>query len=294
MENRKNLAVVALVTICLLAVCFSVTRTRSSINEYDPWLDYNEDGVINMRDIAAGCASFMAEGDPTKNVNVMNWPQPETPLFYEILTLKPVSGVLWGGQNYTDETGSRSGGASLNYLIDENMAIPPGCQSDYSRMLSNGYPFPTTWTSWAESRYMGVRTAQSDYYIQGDVIVSFPLYTYLEATAVDRVYFNVTVYLQTVDTDNYITGTLANKTVTLEQGTTVLSEWKGRTYAVSGVVFSFTSPVMIHSGERLSIVFNAVARTQNACIYGSLYLYHNSTYDGEPTKFEVQVPILRA
>jgi hypothetical protein len=28
----------------------------SPSGKYDPWLDYNEDGVINMRDIAAGCA----------------------------------------------------------------------------------------------------------------------------------------------------------------------------------------------------------------------------------------------
>lgn len=289
---RKNVIVSVLVAFMLTIGCFGILPTRSA-TPYDAWLDYNEDGTINMRDIGATVAAFGASGDPAKNVNVTNWPQSETPMFYEIRALKPACGTLWSNMNYTDETGSRSG-TGLYYLIDDGMSVPPGCQLDYSRVLAVGYPFPTTWTSSYDIRYMDVKNPQSDYYIQGDVVISFPLYTNLRSSAADRIYFNITVYLQTVDADGHLTATLANKTVTLEQGITVLDQWKERTYPISGVVFNFTSPVMVHSGERLSILFNAVARTQNAYIQGSLYLYHNSTWNGEPTEFEVHVPIFRA
>lgn len=42
--------------------------------DYDPWLDYNEDGNIDMKDIYAEILAFGTSGDPTKNVNVTNWP----------------------------------------------------------------------------------------------------------------------------------------------------------------------------------------------------------------------------
>lgn len=41
--------------------------------EYDPWLDTNDDGVINIIDIAATARAFGTSGDPTKNVNVTDW-----------------------------------------------------------------------------------------------------------------------------------------------------------------------------------------------------------------------------
>jgi len=48
-----------------------IIPTRS-IGEYDPWLDYNDDGRINMRDIGATCDAFSTLGDPTKNVTIMH------------------------------------------------------------------------------------------------------------------------------------------------------------------------------------------------------------------------------
>jgi hypothetical protein len=43
-------------------------------NSYDPWFDVNDDGVINMRDIAAEVAMFNAQGNPTKPVVINdNW-----------------------------------------------------------------------------------------------------------------------------------------------------------------------------------------------------------------------------
>jgi hypothetical protein len=55
------------------------TKTANAVT-YDPWLDYNEDGFIGIDDIYNTASSFGAEGDPTKNVNVTNWPEPHQEL----------------------------------------------------------------------------------------------------------------------------------------------------------------------------------------------------------------------
>jgi hypothetical protein len=51
-----------------------ITTTRSQTEEYDPWIDTNDDGVINIYDLVKAASIYGTEGDPTKNVNVNNWP----------------------------------------------------------------------------------------------------------------------------------------------------------------------------------------------------------------------------
>jgi hypothetical protein len=45
-----------------------------STKQYDPWLDYNDDGKISLADLVSLAQSYGTTGDPTKNVNVTNWP----------------------------------------------------------------------------------------------------------------------------------------------------------------------------------------------------------------------------
>jgi hypothetical protein len=92
MITRKDIIIAFLATLCVTLALLSVVRTSST--PYDPWLDYNDDGRIDMRDIAAGCASFMAEGDPAKNVTVTNWPTYE-PAFSKTLVLRATE-RWWG------------------------------------------------------------------------------------------------------------------------------------------------------------------------------------------------------
>ncbi len=70
MIMKKHVLVSVLVAFCLTFVLFGISPTRSASNPYDPWLDTNDDGVINMRDIGAECSAFGATGDPTKNVTI--------------------------------------------------------------------------------------------------------------------------------------------------------------------------------------------------------------------------------
>jgi hypothetical protein len=72
---RKVVLIAILATFCLTATLFIVLPTRSSpsVVEYDPWADINDDGTINMYDIAYTAQRYGTSGDPTKNVNVTNW-----------------------------------------------------------------------------------------------------------------------------------------------------------------------------------------------------------------------------
>lgn len=67
MVNKKNILIAILATFCLTSTVFMVLPIRSA---YDPWADLNEDGKIDMKDIAATAKLFGTAGDPTKNVTI--------------------------------------------------------------------------------------------------------------------------------------------------------------------------------------------------------------------------------
>ena len=76
MVIKKDLVIAVLSTFCLTATLFMIMPTRSSSAErqYDPWSDYNDDGKIDIKDLVNTISLFETYGDPTKNVNVTNWP----------------------------------------------------------------------------------------------------------------------------------------------------------------------------------------------------------------------------
>jgi len=73
---RKDVVIAVLATFCLTSTLFMITTSKSQtgVGEYNPWADYNEDGVIDIFDIVPGAVSFGTEGDSTRSVNVTNWP----------------------------------------------------------------------------------------------------------------------------------------------------------------------------------------------------------------------------
>lgn len=93
---KRDLIVAVLSSFCLASTLFMIMPTISSpvIGEYDPWLDINDDGKIDIKDIAASARAFGTLGDPTKNVTVTNWPvSVDTAVWWEE-SLSP-SVVLW-------------------------------------------------------------------------------------------------------------------------------------------------------------------------------------------------------
>ena len=80
---RKEVMIV-LITFCLTATLFSIIPVGSQgVRDYDPWYDVTglipgqPDGKIDLRDYYAIGLKFGTEGDPTRNVNVTNFPLDE-------------------------------------------------------------------------------------------------------------------------------------------------------------------------------------------------------------------------
>jgi hypothetical protein len=57
-----------MLTALMLALMFIPMSGSQASKQYDPWMDINDDGRIDMRDITQLCINFMATGDPTKQV----------------------------------------------------------------------------------------------------------------------------------------------------------------------------------------------------------------------------------
>jgi len=74
--NRKQFAMATLFVAVLLTLTFTPTASQQA-GTYDPWLDYDENGKIEIKDIAMIARAYGATGDPTKNVNVTNFPLDE-------------------------------------------------------------------------------------------------------------------------------------------------------------------------------------------------------------------------
>ena len=72
MLSKRGLVIAALSALCLTMIL--AAPTNSLVGYYDPWLDYDDNGDIDMKDVAASARAFGSFGDPTKNVNVTNWP----------------------------------------------------------------------------------------------------------------------------------------------------------------------------------------------------------------------------
>jgi hypothetical protein len=75
MRLRRDVLIAVLATFCLTSALFAVKPSGSlSSKQYDPWMDINDDGRIDMRDIGQLCINFGAAGDPTKPVIINhNW-----------------------------------------------------------------------------------------------------------------------------------------------------------------------------------------------------------------------------
>ncbi len=71
-SNKKMIAAV-LATFCLTSVLFSVIPIRSPTtdNEYDPWIDTNDDGIINYQDLGNMANKFGTLGTPINKTDLL-------------------------------------------------------------------------------------------------------------------------------------------------------------------------------------------------------------------------------
>ena len=93
MTTKKDLIIVILATFCLTLTLFTILPTHSSSStatlEYDPWKDIDGDGKITLYDAVSLLNSYGAQGDPTRNVTVTNWPPFTSDYTYGPIALGP-------------------------------------------------------------------------------------------------------------------------------------------------------------------------------------------------------------
>lgn len=79
--TRKDLIISVLIILCLTVAVFPyITKSQTAeMGGYDPWIDYNDDGKIDHKDLLQLAATYGTSGDPTKNVTVTNWPEDRPP-----------------------------------------------------------------------------------------------------------------------------------------------------------------------------------------------------------------------
>jgi len=71
MVTKKDLVIVILATFCLTLTLFTILPTHSS---YDPWLDVDDNGVVELKDFYELSQAFGTSGNPTKSVTINdNW-----------------------------------------------------------------------------------------------------------------------------------------------------------------------------------------------------------------------------
>lgn len=59
-----------ILALIVLTVASTPWSGQQSSNAYDPWLDYNEDGVIDVTELHRIAEAYGSSGEPTKNVTV--------------------------------------------------------------------------------------------------------------------------------------------------------------------------------------------------------------------------------
>jgi hypothetical protein len=98
MTNKKDLIIAVLATFCLTATLLLAmpTRSQTPTGTYDPVIDNNHDGSINILDSIILANHFLTSGDPTVPVNVTNWPSPNYTLAQGMLNMSFNHGSVTG------------------------------------------------------------------------------------------------------------------------------------------------------------------------------------------------------
>jgi len=72
--SGKKIVAYTLLAVVLLMVVIVPLSTQQGGGVYDAWLDYNDDGIIDAKDLHSLGQSYGTLGDSTKNMNITNWP----------------------------------------------------------------------------------------------------------------------------------------------------------------------------------------------------------------------------
>jgi hypothetical protein len=97
--TRRNLVIAVLTTFCCTAALFMILPIQSSPgNGYDPWLDINDDGTLNIIDLATIARAYGTTGEPINKTALLLELQSRvealeerTPKFYSVIQLRNIN-----------------------------------------------------------------------------------------------------------------------------------------------------------------------------------------------------------
>jgi len=138
---RKKYVITTLLALCLATISFIGITTignqeltnmtsygTTSTSEYDPWIDLNGDGAIDSTDLGILGVAWGSTGDPTRNVNITNWPVDTNG--YLKVTMPPIEHPSFGTMYNVAPGGS---------LVEPPIyVLPPGCKSVTIGLASHG------------------------------------------------------------------------------------------------------------------------------------------------------------
>jgi hypothetical protein len=171
---KKSLIFAVLATFCLATVLFTVVPV-GSYGTYDPWLDSpSEDGKIDVRDVAPVAAAYGSTGDPTKNVNVTNFPlDAQGNLKVNVIPNSPLSHTFF--DNSAIPAGTETVTPGLNTIgykeFNLHIVVTPAqpytlqvaseCNgiwaTAHSEQLMGGFGNTAVWTLKVTGEWMGLR-----------------------------------------------------------------------------------------------------------------------------------------
>lgn len=267
-------------SVFLASLFVSNTILAQTSGEYDPWLDYNEDGIVDVNDLHSLGFVYGSSGDSTKNVSVTNWPEPQKPTFAETLVLRGLRYSLYNQWRTTPPIDYSYEVA--NILVTEDMPIPPLDRIGNYSWLLDASSMSTEWTLFEIVNFTFV-PASATFFIQGDVIIRPTIYYIFEVTGPGEVvHWNITLSLEKINHESVAT--------VLASHTFCMSDYGSLSDTVTdiGVTFNFPAPVIVESGERLQIRFETWARCDLGYIdSGEILVFHTLGTD----EFIAYVPI---
>jgi hypothetical protein len=128
MKIRKNMIVAIMITFCFTAMLFMIIPIRGGT--YDPNIDSNHDGKINLVDLGLLAKAYSTSGDPMLNVSIQ--PLPGAWYIYSIpfivgvnINLNPPSPYGLGPGVYDTDILVHNPNPWLNVTITKKIVIAP-------------------------------------------------------------------------------------------------------------------------------------------------------------------------
>jgi len=126
--NGKNYLVAIMLTALMLALMFIPMSGSQTAVQYDPWADMNDDGKIDIKDIAYSSRLFGTLGDPTKSVVISGYNQ-------KLLTYKVEISAKTQGNVTIDTYGFKKASVVLN----TNSSLQNPLMARVGFVTENGY-----------------------------------------------------------------------------------------------------------------------------------------------------------